>query len=128
MNRHLRFLTVAAALTTAVLGTAASAAADDLRDVDDMTVAEATQVAGGLELNLCNEPSDALGPGVVGRVLDKLSLFDQCSQVTGAPDEKIRDVKKQMGMPNAHLAYCQRSPSNAAGGLVNLGLPCAPAQ
>ncbi|UNI21279.1 hypothetical protein JDV02_007281 [Purpureocillium takamizusanense] len=124
----MRFITAVIALA------AAAAAAPEVKKfppMHEISVSEANDACGNnMELNCCNKESDqaaghgdvSKNPGVVGGVLDGLSLFDQCSQLSVAALIGVQDLLKAHCVGKA--ACCQRSPSNAAGGLVNLALPC----
>ncbi|GJN67793.1 fungal hydrophobin domain-containing protein [Purpureocillium lavendulum] len=124
----MRFITAVIALA------ATAAAAPEVKrwpPMDQISVSEANDACGNnLELNCCNKETDqaaghgdvSKNPGVVGGVLDGLSLFDQCSQLSVAALIGVQDLLKSHC--TGKVACCQRSPSNAAGGLVNLALPC----
>jgi hypothetical protein len=88
---------------------------------DNLTFGELQDACGyNLELDCCatkaNDMSSAdvnKSPGVVGGVLDDLSVFDQCSTVS---------FTRQTVECPGKLACCQRSPSNAGSSLPCIAL------
>jgi hypothetical protein len=101
--------------------TAVATAAPEVRrypPVADITISEADDACGNnLELSCCNKETDQAAdhgnvrenPGVVGGVLDGLSLFDQCSQLSVATLIGVQDLLKFHC--TGKVACCQRSPS-----------------
>ncbi|UNI21312.1 hypothetical protein JDV02_007313 [Purpureocillium takamizusanense] len=101
--------------------------------LDHISVEEANDACGNdLELHCCNKEHDqaaghgdvSKNPGVIGGILDGASIFDECSQLSVALLIGVQDLLKTQC--TAKAACCQRTSSNAAGGLINAGLPCIP--
>ncbi|KAJ6437313.1 fungal hydrophobin domain-containing protein [Purpureocillium lavendulum] len=124
----MRFITAIVALA------ATAAAAPGIRrwsPMDQISVQEANDACGNnLELHCCNKETDqaaghgdvSKNPGVIGGILDSASIFDQCSKLSVAALIGVQDLLNTHC--TAKAVCCQRSPSNAAGGLINAGLPC----
>lgn len=106
----MRFITAVIALA------ATAAAAPEVKrwpPMDQISVSEANDACGNnLELNCCNKETDqaaghgdvSKNPGVVGGVLDGLSLFDQCSQLSVAA-RKLPSHWKYSNGSNIHLSH-----------------------
>ncbi|KAK5996829.1 Rodlet protein [Cladobotryum mycophilum] len=103
---------------------------------DGITVGQAIDACGNnLKLECCNDVDKSVDIdhnaavfggliGSLGGLLDHshLGIFDQCSTLSVTAligvDSLLNNHCKQ------NVACCQDSPSTAAGGLVNAGLPC----
>ncbi|KAK5988586.1 Rodlet protein [Cladobotryum mycophilum] len=104
--------------------------------IPPITVGQAIDACGNnLQLNCCNDVDNSVdvdsSSGVFGGLIGSLGgavnhghlgLFDQCSTLSVSAligiDNLLNNHCKQ------NVACCQHSPSTAAGGLINAGLPC----